>query len=398
MRRDLFLFIVTFWLISCTPLTANGAPKDNVRHMPILLGILRESFATNISAECRQDAQIAHKSLIKREIWALKMLDSSGDIETNFIWQNNYWLGSREFCDEINNPVPVYIEKRTKESLKLANDLPPFPFEYRLLYGDITSEHQIQYERVISTVLHLGLCLPKSCSNDDVLTMTQNYFNEHKVSPFFDINVQFNHVKNLKFNWDVFNDWTFKVTGVIILGLIALHVLGARKNIGNCPKILHYCRHFSIKDNYRGLVSSTEDPKIVYSLNFFRVLCSTWVTLNHVYLFSYIIVESIPLNGMRTKTFYIRSIYRSALMLDVFFLMSGFVLIYNFLKNHDLCEKIRRNSLRENAKLFCKHILNRYLRFMPTLIATLILSRITHLIFDSIFYRDMDHNYSFRCK
>lgn len=155
-----------------------------------------------------------------------------------------------------------------------------------------------------------------------------------------------------------------------------------------------YFRHFSIRSNYNSLMSCTEDPKIVYSLNFFRTICSCWVTVAHVYLLNYVAVESIPLNGMRSKLFYIRLFYRSALILDVFFLMSGFVLVYNFLKNHELCETIRKNTFKENGRLLIKHILHRYTRFFPTVLATLILSRISHLIFDSIFYRDMRHNLS----
>lgn len=145
------------------------------------------------------------------EKYPFLVLDSSGDFETNFIWQNVYWLGSREFCSVINSPIPVYTETKTKSVQKLLNDLPPFQLDYRLLYGDIKSKYQIFYEYTITTVLHLGLCVPKSCSDEDIFSMSQKYFSEHRVHPFFDLEVHFTHVRNMKFDWAVFNNWIFKL-------------------------------------------------------------------------------------------------------------------------------------------------------------------------------------------
>ncbi|XP_059611828.1 nose resistant to fluoxetine protein 6-like [Phlebotomus argentipes] len=383
MARELFWLCAFVSILCCF---AEGI--GDARRLPILVGVLNSGMSSSVGSQCREDVQVAVKSIVQRDIWSLKMLDSSGDFEPNFMFQNVFWLGSRDFCHGINAPLPVYLEQRTREAERIINDVPPFGLEYRLLYGDIRSPHQIHYEKIITTVLHLGLCVPKTCSDEDVLRMSQMYFDEHRVNPIFEMTVNFTHARNVQFGWNVYTDWIFMLTLGIIIAIVLAHVVSSKVS----PASL--LRHFNMRENFRSLMSSTVDPKIVYSLNFYRTICSLWVTMAHVYLFGYVMVESVPLNGWRSKLFYIKLFYRSALILDVFFLMSGFVLAYNFLKNDQLSQTIKQNSLGKNVRLLLKHILHRYTRFLPTVLATLVLSRASFVLFDSIYYRDMRHNLS----
>ncbi|GAB0097444.1 hypothetical protein DMENIID0001_130810 [Sergentomyia squamirostris] len=375
-----------------TVLAEKGASVEDVKRIPVFLGILNAGREVKIGEECRKDVSLTLESILQKNIWALKMLDASGDVEHRFIWQNVFWLGSREFCSGINAHIPVYLEKKSPDILKLVNESPPFEVDYRLIYGDIKSKYQILYEKIMSTILHLGLCVPISCSNDDILIMSRKYFEESTVSPFFDMSVNFTRVKNPEFDFKILHHWIFKLTAGIIFGIFLAHVLGSTVKERTSIGISRYFRHFSMKDQYQRLTSSRIDLKIVYSLNFYRAVCSTWVTAAHVYLFNFLVVDSAPMNTWRIKLFYNKFIQRAAIILDMFFLMSGFVLVYNFLKDQDLCERIRRNSLQQNIKLLLKRIIHRYTRFIPTLVATLIFCRITYIISDLTFYRDMRHN------
>jgi peptidoglycan/LPS O-acetylase OafA/YrhL len=55
-------------------------------------------------------------------------------------------------------------------------------------------------------------------------------------------------------------------------------------------------------------------------------------------------------------------ISNAPLMVDFFFVISGFLLSYNFLRNKQQIDVIKANDFWKNAKLFGKIALQRYLR------------------------------------
>lgn len=50
------------------------------------------------------------------------------------------------------------------------------------------------------------------------------------------------------------------------------------------------------------------------------------------------------------------------LLVDVFFAISGFLVAYNFVRNRDKVQEIKANGGWQNAKLYGKMLLHRYLR------------------------------------
>jgi peptidoglycan/LPS O-acetylase OafA/YrhL len=50
------------------------------------------------------------------------------------------------------------------------------------------------------------------------------------------------------------------------------------------------------------------------------------------------------------------------LLVDLFFVISGFLMCYNFLRNNEQMEGIKTDGLWKNFKLFGKMVLQRYLR------------------------------------
>lgn len=61
------------------------------------------TFSLDISKACLRDVQIYLNALHISTDWALKVSDASGRYRGLFYFENAYWLGSKQFCDEIDD-------------------------------------------------------------------------------------------------------------------------------------------------------------------------------------------------------------------------------------------------------------------------------------------------------
>lgn len=59
----------------------------------------------------------------------------------------------------------------------LIQAIAPFEMNYRMIYAKHYSPWQIEIKFLTENLLHLGLCLPKSCSNSEIHNLTQELFN-----------------------------------------------------------------------------------------------------------------------------------------------------------------------------------------------------------------------------
>lgn len=136
------------------------------------------------------------------------MLDASATAQPGFVWGNNFWLGSRKQCESIHEQKKhITLSSRFERRMKsnLVDDQAPFPVGYRVAFATHQSPWQVQVEFLLSRVsihaapatpkvviyifiitsscvdlmlqkvLHLGLCVPSSCSISDLTTLSQSY-------------------------------------------------------------------------------------------------------------------------------------------------------------------------------------------------------------------------------
>lgn len=61
-----------------------------------------ETLTHLISKECLSDLTFYLQSLKESKEWALKTTDSSGRYQGQYFFGNDYWLGSKTFCKEVN--------------------------------------------------------------------------------------------------------------------------------------------------------------------------------------------------------------------------------------------------------------------------------------------------------
>ncbi|KAJ8734380.1 hypothetical protein PYW07_014931 [Mythimna separata] len=124
-----------------------------------------------VSGECRVEMQEYVDGLMERQLWALKMEDASGRYTSMFYWGNNYWTGSAELCDILNeehSPVKQRNKSRSqifndwREDLSMVGSGPPFDTAFYVAKIAVTTNFTdiVKNQRT----LHLGMCLPRSCS------------------------------------------------------------------------------------------------------------------------------------------------------------------------------------------------------------------------------------------
>lgn len=59
----------------------------------------------------------------------------------------------------------------------LIHDIAPFEMDYRIVYAKHYSPWQIEIKFHLENLLHIGLCIPKSCSNSELHNLTQEFLN-----------------------------------------------------------------------------------------------------------------------------------------------------------------------------------------------------------------------------
>ncbi|XP_037300557.1 nose resistant to fluoxetine protein 6 [Manduca sexta] len=105
--------------------------------------------------------------------------DASGRYTSMFYWGNNYWTGSAELC-QILNEQHTPLKNRNKSSgsqifsewrqdVSMTGYGPPFETAFYTVRVTVTTDmHDVVKTR---RTLHLGLCLPRSCTREAVTAL-----------------------------------------------------------------------------------------------------------------------------------------------------------------------------------------------------------------------------------
>ncbi|XP_050357306.1 uncharacterized protein LOC126777978 [Nymphalis io] len=129
-----------------------------------------------VKGHCKEDMQEYIQGLQENMIWALKMEDASGRYTSMFYWGNNYWTGSAELCSILNdqhapskNPnrsADSQIFSEWRQDVSVTGLGPPFETAFYNVRMSVSSN----LTDIVKTrrTLHLGLCLPRSCSREQV--------------------------------------------------------------------------------------------------------------------------------------------------------------------------------------------------------------------------------------
>lgn len=169
----------------------------------------------SLSSNCVTDLVEIRRGIENRELWALKIQDASGRESSGFIDGNNFWLGSSQMCQRLNNPIEVPLPKsltRRMSSLETAVKS-KVPVDYRIIFASHTSNIQFHSEIFDFVGFHIAICLPQNCDETDVAILARSSISQN----FNGVNsmygtVEFVSSKNLKLRNDFFtNPWTISL-------------------------------------------------------------------------------------------------------------------------------------------------------------------------------------------
>ncbi|XP_014469015.1 PREDICTED: nose resistant to fluoxetine protein 6-like isoform X2 [Dinoponera quadriceps] len=150
---------------------------------------LARNWAENgytVGEQCGKDITTYVGALKNQELWALKVDDASGRFTNGFFWGNSYFTGSATECDYIGQD---YLQRNSESSVEEVREFNTEPRKrintgssgaglletltfddkppYRL--GFYMIRLSLNASRYTSTrVIHLGVCLPFSCTASDV--------------------------------------------------------------------------------------------------------------------------------------------------------------------------------------------------------------------------------------
>lgn len=99
-----------------------------------------------------------------------------------------------------------------------------------------------------------------------------------------------------------------------------------------------------------------------------------WVMLFHVVFYSMFTYDNLPELFQSLDGFAVQGVLAIVLYVDVFFVLSGCLLAYNFVGNADQLRRIRTGTGYEVCGTYVRQVLHRYLRLTPALFLALGLS------------------------
>lgn len=88
--------------------------------------------------------------------------------------------------------------------LGLLESVPPFEVELKMAYARHRSPMQIDLKIMTEHVLHLGLCLPKSCGNEEIQSLLQVTLDEMDLMQELEMQPEVYNVKDLKLRREFF--------------------------------------------------------------------------------------------------------------------------------------------------------------------------------------------------
>jgi Nose resistant-to-fluoxetine protein, N-terminal domain len=142
------------------------------------LKIEDKSLQVRLTKTCENDLKTLRKGIESDEVWALKVRDASGRSSSGFMWGNNFWLGAERACFLLNKPPQINLIKSANRKMfdNMTQVAAEIPVEYRVFYATHTSTVQFDADLFNKSILHVGLCFPKSCNQKEADVMARIVF------------------------------------------------------------------------------------------------------------------------------------------------------------------------------------------------------------------------------
>ncbi|KAK0083684.1 hypothetical protein PV325_008409 [Microctonus aethiopoides] len=368
---------------------------------PIYAIAINTNILANISL-CKSELDLFRDGVDKKKLWSLK--NANGEPKPGFIYGNRFWLGNKKQCYDIENRLPFEINKIwMKNNLKFHNnidDYPPFNLNYIVSY--IRHNSTIQYYTGFPNedVISLALCLPASCTRDEISEILKYIFQERllTVGNLYDADFNLIYINDFKNDHQWLINWRIITVGFVIILTWLMMILGTVYDI-----IIHQKRFkmnkllrpttdknieiveqenylydkrpsifaeiilcFSIYTNTKFIFHTKNTSDSINAIHGLRFLGMVWIIMIHSVLFMSDYVDNRVWSMRMSEGIIAQIISNGTFSVDTFFLISGFLLAWIYFKD--------RKKMLDNKKIincikwndFFNGIAKRIVRLTPS--------------------------------
>ncbi|XP_072747379.1 nose resistant to fluoxetine protein 6-like isoform X2 [Anoplolepis gracilipes] len=329
---------------------------------------------------CGKELRDFRDAVDQRILWSLKMLDSSGGYKPGFLYGNNYWLGSRYQCLNTMNTASLEVAERYILNNTIYHDpreeFPPFIVNYFIAHFKHNSTLQYHLNLPNEDIITLGLCLPASCSINDLNLILEKIFRDRIffINDLYSVDLKLIEVKDLKED----QQWLFDNS--IFLCVLALTF--SMMIIGTIYDIFVHQKYLVVKNKAPANVKDISEKMEIKPLSLSQetrirkiLMCFSIYTNTKIIFNTKLNADEVPiLHGLKFLTMsWIIFLHTSLYMLDyigvpvdIFFFLSGFLVAYIYFKDK-IMDKGKTISINYEAKLneFFTYIIRRFIRLTP---------------------------------
>uniref|UniRef100_A0AAG5D623 Nose resistant-to-fluoxetine protein N-terminal domain-containing protein n=1 Tax=Anopheles atroparvus TaxID=41427 RepID=A0AAG5D623_ANOAO len=389
---------------------------DVLRHTSVLYGLISIAERDGLSERCYRELQRVYLGIQQKEIWAMKVLDSSGSQESGFMWGHNHWIGSEKGCEATQSPLSITLSDRYRRNMKpnLVSALAPFELDYRIVFAKHQSAWQVEVKFQSENILHIGVCIPRSCSNDELHNLTARYFEENVVlaQDIYEFKPNVLYVKNTTLDRGFWTKPSVFIIGISLTFTLLMVYLAHSREQRSSEEKSHQAQasrsatdgasssppptaasssadesstftdrvidSFNLRKNLATIFRTDTGPQSLPVICGIKSICCFLILCFHMQWYTFYTVHnpSVMLHYAEQVRFQLVS--NAPLLVDVFFAISGFLLSYNFIRNRAKVQEVKANSGWENGKLYGKMLLHRYLRLSPMYLFVTVLGELTH--------------------
>ncbi|KAL6448103.1 hypothetical protein ACFW04_000260 [Cataglyphis niger] len=332
-----------------------------------------------VGVQCSKDITTYVKALKNEELWALKVDDASGRFTNGFFWGNSYFIGSATECEYIGQDYSRKNPKIGRESIeevqefnteprKVINtglsgssmwvqtnsiDVPPYRLGFYMMRLSINAS---QY--TTTRLIHLGVCLPFSCSASDVAVIGKLAAGEFATKHSLIEKVRDQH--NL---YDMYTDPIFWILFGVSTIVLILMILGTgydyylsekvacKKNViydlekhGKLDnltngKVLNdvleeLLLSFSVRANMKIICDRNVGKDTISTVHGLRAISMAWVILGHTCIVLFKYSDNMEYRKVVEKRFLFQTITNGAFSVDTFFFMGGLLVSFLYFRTN----------------------------------------------------------------
>ncbi|XP_046661684.1 uncharacterized protein LOC124354918 [Homalodisca vitripennis] len=322
-------------------------PEDMLEEAWFFMG----SYIIPLDSEterCRNHSSFLFDSFLNEEMWAIRMVDAAGKPGAGIIDGNIMSLGNYDECLSVSAPGGLFQGQHCI-------------VETRGILPTDTIDKFSPMEEIMRTIrkdVMFSVCVPDSCTAQDVkihLDVTLNSVNATAI--MYDSSCSSATSPPLDLS-----DYIVIMVLVIIVVLVVLSTCYEHLTAKSERKDLLVS--FSITSNTSQLLSTTESPNSLPCLHGLRVLAMAWIIVGHRFVNLTLVPGS---DGLKVVQNLGRLAWTPSQSIDkvlgIFFLLSGTLAAYNFLRD-------RLEGKKFNYLKICGH---RYRRLIPPVLLVSIL-------------------------